>query len=303
MALLRITRGSTSREVPLAASTLLGRHASCTWCLDDPRIPTFWIELRWSEAGWTWRELGADARGPRRQGAGLRPGWWLLEQGQRVNGRGVVVELLDGGPPAGFVVDLSSGDWLQGDDLLQVVCDDTGCPVPADWEWCSRPVRELGDGSTFVVGGKPYRFHQAAPPPSTKQRLLDLERFACQLEFREHSAGPELYIWDGPVEASLRGTFLWALVPYLESRISDVPKDGWLSLDEAHSRWAELVPGGGSSPDRVGQDRSRVRRALQRCGVESSELLFERRRTAERWQVRVGLNPARIGLVLREDNL
>ena len=50
---------------------MLGRHPSCTWVLPQPEIPTFWVELRWTSDGWTWRELGGDARGPRKRGAPL----------------------------------------------------------------------------------------------------------------------------------------------------------------------------------------------------------------------------------------
>jgi len=48
----------------------------------------------------------------------------------------------------------------------------------------------------------------------------------------------------------------------------------------------------------VSQDRSRARRALRLAGVERSELLFEHRRTADRWQVRIGLEPGRLDLEL-----
>lgn len=90
------------------------------------------MELRGSAAGWIWRELGGDARGPRREACGAAPGWWLRGPGQRINGRGVVLELLDDGVPERFAVALDTGEVRSGEALQDLVAEDAGPPLPAD---------------------------------------------------------------------------------------------------------------------------------------------------------------------------
>jgi hypothetical protein len=296
-----ITAADEQRELPLAATTVLGRHSSCTWVLSQPEIPTFWVELRWTSAGWTWRELGGDARGPRKRGAKLGQDWWMLERGQRLNGRSVQVELIDATPPQRFVVDIDSGAVLLGDALHAVIAYDAGRPLPAGWEQAEDPPAALRDGDLFGVAGRRLRYHAGVAPQATAQRQLDLLRHTCRLELGVEDGRPVLHVWDGPVERKARGAPLWSLVPYLEARISDTPRDGWLSLDEAHARWRELCPDSDSGPDRVGQDRSRSCRALHALGVVNPHSLFARRRIDDHWQVRIALEPEQLSVRLGDD--
>ncbi len=298
MGAITITEGEEIRELPLAATTALGRHGSCTWGLQTAQVPTFWIELRWTTHTWAWRELGGDALGPRRQVTGLGTEWWQLEPGQRISGRGVVVELSDPSPPQRFVVDTQSNEVISGKRLDKLVAADTARPMPADWETRDVAVSSLADGDIFTVRGRSYRFHEASPPQPTSQRQLDLLRPSCSLELRVEDGRPVLEIWDGPVERKAKGSTLWALVPYLEARLEDIPRGGWLPLDEAHSRWQELCPRSKSGPDRVGLDRSRVCRALHSLGVVNPHALFARQKTEDRWLVRLDLDPDRLELEL-----
>ncbi len=297
MAFIRVTGDERERLLPLAATTLLGRHESCTWILDRPQLPTFWVELRWTEAGWTWRELGGDARGPRRRALGVAQGWWLLDAGQRVNGRGVVIELVDDRPPARFAVDLATGELVQGEAILALVAEDGQLPLPADWERREAP-EPMREGQAFTVGGRSFRFHDAVPVAATAKRRIDLLQPGVSLELRCSAGEPTLLVQDGPVELKLQGAFLWALVPYLEARLADMPRDGWIGLDEAFSRWQELCPHSGSHTERVGQDRSRICRALHARGVANPHALFSRRRRHNRWQVSLALGPKQVIVAL-----
>jgi hypothetical protein len=298
MGRIRITAEGDERELPLAATTVLGRHPSCTWILPQPEIPTFWVELRWTSAGWSWRELGGDARGPRKRGVGLGQDWWLIDRGQRLNGRSVRVELVDASAPRRFAVDLDSGRILTGEALHEVVAEDAGQPMPAGWETMEPPPRPLTDGEAFALNGRRVRFHTGRTPQGTAQRRLDLLRHSCRLDLRFEDGRPALHIWDGPVERKARGAPLWSLVPYLEARLADTPRGGWLTLDQAHARWQELCPGSQSGAERVGQDRSRTCRALHALGVVNPHSLFARRRVDDHWEVRVPLSPEQLSLQL-----
>ncbi len=267
MGTIHITGDNVDHTLPLAATTLLGRHQICTWVLDGPQIPTFWIELRWTEAGWAWRELGGDARGPRKIASALGADWWLIDQGQRINGRGLRVVLEEDGPPECFVVERATGRVYDGDDLHELIADEFPDPLPIDWERRTDPCPPLRDGSAFSVGGRVYRYHEEIAPTVTARGALDLRSPSCHLDLTIGSGKPILSISDGSLECRLSTLALWALVPYIEARRADMPKGGWLFLDEAYSRWTELHPNPTSGPKRIEQDRSRVWRAVVASGV------------------------------------
>lgn len=91
------------------------------------------------------------------------------------------------------------------------------------------------------MGGRAFRFHDAASPPSTARRRLDLTHPACRIELLRAEDSPQLHIWDGPASLTLRGAYLWALAPYLEARIADMPREGWLDLDAERTRRSAAV--------------------------------------------------------------
>ncbi len=307
MGWIKLSCEGQERRLQLAATTLLGRHPSCTWVLSEAQIPTFWVEIRWTRAGWAWRELGGDATGPRKPVACLGTGWCLLERGNNINGRSARVTLLREGPPKRFVVDVERGEPETDTPIEDLVIDDVAGPLPADWEQRDDQLTTLADGKIFTAAGRSYRFHEAVPPETTAQRQLDLERRSCELELALGDTEPLLSIWDGKVTRRIKGAALWALVPYFEARLQDLPRGGWLHQDEAFDRWQELRPDAASEPKRMGQDRNRVKKLLEDAGVVVEKLLadgdkrvnhlFERSRKGGVWLVRLAPDPERLSLV------
>lgn len=294
MGFIDLVMDGISIRRPLAAVTMLGRHASCTWPLADPRMPLFWVELRWWSAGWCWRQLGGEVRGVPRHAACIPPDWFLLHAGDHLTGAGVRLTLVDDTAPAPFAVDVAGGACIQEPELDKLVLMESDGPWPLGWERAPESRGPLEDGSIFTANGCAYRYHAGSPPPRTRGGLLDLGRRTCRLDLDLDERGPSLRAWDGPAEVVLRGAFLWALLPYMEARVEDVPFGGWLELEHAYSRWREVVEGAASAPDRIGQDRSRSARALEQAGVAGARDLFERRRVRRAWEVRIAPEAERL---------
>jgi len=259
----------------------------------------FWLELRWFRAGWCWRELGSEGetRGVRRTTGTHPPGWYLLEVGDRVRLGAVWFELTDALPPETFAVDTVTHEVLSGDDLSEVLVQESDGLWPANWELDPAAVA-LRDCAVFATGGRVVRAHIGVPPKVTDGRWISLTAPTCQLELRVEDAGPTLEAWDGTVTVKVRGAHLWVLAPYFEARIHDVPLGGWLRILDAFLRWKELVVGSSSGHERIGQDRNRTVQALGRGGVQHADHLFERRREGRIWEVRAGPDPERLAIAI-----
>ncbi len=279
--------GSSTR--PLATSTLLGRSRACTWPLTGPRVPLYWVELRWV-GRWAWRVLvGEDlTRGPGR----VEPdGWRQLREGDQLQGPDdVVVRLVQGGPPEPFAVDLERHEVLLGEALDTVIEErgDGAWPLAAEHDLLRQS--PLDDAEVFRTASRLLRYHAGQPPQRTERGRASLDSPDCELAIRLVADGPcSLQVLDGAEAVQLQGEFVRALVPYVEARRQDMPPGGWLELDAAHFRWQQLGGSAGSSRDRIAQDRSRLCRTLGREGVASAARLFETRRGPEGWVTRVVL--------------
>jgi len=288
------TPAGTSRR-PLATSTLLGRHLACTWALDGPRIPLYWVELRWV-GHWAWRVLvGEDeTRGPGRVQPG---GWRRLAAGDRIVGPGdVEVHVVEGGPPDVFARDLETGEVLLGEAIDAAVehRDDGAWPLGAEDD--HRRDAPLVDGEVFRAGGRVFRFHDGQVLSRTVRAPVTLESPACELAVRAEGGAYGLEVLEGDEAVRVAAEYVRVLVPYVEVRRADMPPGGWLELDAAHFRWQQLGGSPESGRDRIAQDRSRLCRALAAAGVGAAATLFETRRGPEGWVTRVRPPPDRLSI-------
>lgn len=292
---IRIAEPSGTREVPLATSTLIGRHAVCTWSVEGDRIPLYWLELRWV-GSWAWRVLAGEehTRGPGRL---LPGGWRRIRAGDRVVGPGeVTVTFVEGGAPEPFAVDPDTGAVLAGDSLDDRLEWRADGAWPLGAEHDLRRARPLEDGVVFRSGDGLLRFFSGQTASATVRGVLDLASPTCELAVQAVDGTFRLTVHDGAQQHALEAEYVRALVPYVEVRRNDVPRDGWLELDAAHFRWLQLGGNVESGRDRIAQDRSRLTRNLAKGGVASAAELFETRRGPEGWVTRVSLDPQRLHL-------
>ena len=103
MGRLQISVNGQTREVPLARSSLLGRHGICHAVITHRDVPLHWLEVRWLHHQWAWRALHEDTSRTRGAGKVLGDGWRVLGvglQGGKVScGQEVWVKLIDASRP------------------------------------------------------------------------------------------------------------------------------------------------------------------------------------------------------------
>jgi hypothetical protein len=249
-----------------------------------------WLEVRWSSRGWRWRTLSGETR-TRGIGALLEEGWRQLPEStparpQRLRlGDGLAVELLEGGPPERFLVDLRTGEALAGEALttLLEVRDDALLPPEADGD----AAQALRDGDLLVRDGRAWRVHLAEAPVPTLHLRLDLARGDATVEVLDE--GFRAVVHQGGAEAVLTGEHVRALAVYARARVTDAPRGGWLSVAEAWEAWIALGGNPSSPLERLAWDRARCRTQLSRAGVGGLEQLFETRRIGGLPHYRLGV--------------
>ncbi len=290
MAGLSVQRGDTTRIVPLAGSSLVGRGPACIVRIDDSAVPTHWLELRWVEGSWRWRIFAAAAR---TRGVGMLhdEGWRGLPvttegRPQRIRLDDVAsVALVEGGPPTHFALDLTSSATLEGDALCEIVevRDDGVLPLDAEGD----TARALADGAVVGHGGRTWRLHLAGAPDATRVVRMDLARPGVTVEIDPERLRATFY--QGEVDVSVNGEHVRALATYALARREDVFCGGWLSPEAAWEKWRGLGGNPASSVARLGWDRGRCRAHLTRVGVAGVEHLFETRRMQGVPEVRLGV--------------
>ena len=291
MSTLLVHHDGATRAVPLASSTLVGRAWSCLARIDDPAVPLYWIEIRWRGTGWTWRILAGEdhtAAPPAAQTDGWRPLVPSTGVGtQRVRlGQMVAVEIVEGGPPQPFVIDLATGVTVRGEQLSTLVEFHGESMIPLEAE--GDPSAALPEGGLFYHLGRAWRAHGGAHVEPTHRARVNLARPGARLAVNVTALRASLLHDDAEVVIS--GEPVRALAIYHEARLAD-PAGGWLDALEAWAAWRELGGNVDSPSERVAYDRARARTAFARQGVAAVERIFEVRRDRDGVRVRLAVTP------------
>jgi len=282
--------------VPLAPSTILGRHASCTWTIDEPTLPLYWVEIRWFDSGWAWRALGErdGTSGPTQRSAGLPAGWRALRAGSALSLADVAVRVVEDSAPEPFGVDLVTGEVLGHEAVLDLVeaRDDGWWPVEAELDL--RRSRPLCDGDVIHTAERALRVH----PPSelwepTVPAWLTLLAPSTFVYVDVLDDTVRLTVSSREREVVIQGSFVRAAAPYVAARL-EPEGDGWLTLAAAFERWLGLGGNRASKPARIAQDRNKICRGLAGNGVGNATALFETARRANGWVTRVRLSPSQL---------
>ena len=277
-----IRLGEDERRVPLAAETLIGRHVGCTYTLANPAIPTFWIELRWTDDRWLWRSLVEDhpTSGPTRRHDAV---WAVVGTGDAIRSSAATVVLEDASPPRMFAATPGGEEVLQPPDLFEWI------EPGAEGCWPIRRgdrVEPLANGSIFAVDGRPFRLFTVEETLTTLRARLDLlhPNVFAYLDVGEDSEC-SLTLCQGDHRVKLSGAYVRAARPYFEARLA--AGEGWLTLEQAHERW--LAAGGARSDDRyrISRDRSRICRRLTAAHVAHAPWFFETGRHDGTWRTRL----------------
>jgi hypothetical protein len=270
----------TTRRVPLAATTLVGRHWSCGVHVPCARLPSFWLELRWTEEGWRWRELAGDGT---TQSAGpvLGGGWRALTSRVRWDAN-LWVALDQDAPPVPALVDLVGGEWLTGEPLDAWLEEAEGARwVPAGE---GPPTHRLVDGEVVVLQGRTWRYLAGVPATATRTEAFHVQHRDVRIDIDLPRL--EATVRCGRHAVLVHGECVRVLAVYVEARARG---DGWLTRTEAWDAWVALGGNPASAPERLGWERGKLRTQLARQGVLGVQDLFETRSEERVWELRLAV--------------
>lgn len=298
MGTLRVVVGADARQLPLSASTRLGRHWSCDLVVPGASVPLHWLEVRWRDDHWSWRPLGATER---TRGTGTpEPADF---RGWSINGRvlldgcehAVEVTLVDVAAPTVFVEDLQSRRRWHGAELeraIEIWADGRCWPLGADP--CTDP--PLTDGAVFVLDGRALRLHKPFDRLETDNGALYVGDPEIALSIEPATLRATLET--GSRRAIVVGEAVRLLWVYARARLVDTDGggDGWMPAQAAFAEWVEAGGKRTSRVDRLAWERSRLRSRLAAQGVVGLERLFETRGAGPTSEVRLALAPPRIAI-------
>ena len=294
------------REMPLLASTTIGRHWSNTAQVMDSRVPYRWLEIRWMGRNWAWRPLAEkETRG---SGKLLDQGWREFTRGREPDGpragdrvtlgNAGWIELLDPSPPVLLLQDLETGTFIEGPSIESYVELRSEGVLPIDWETEWR--RPLKDGEVAMIRGRALRVHLPDSAVPTLNSELDLTHPECSLDIALGPLSATFTI--GAISVSVVGEPVRTLAAYAQGRLDGAADDGgWLSRDEVFAIWRGLGGNENSEPNRLGWERGRLRTALVRAGASNVSQLFESTRRGGHSRIRLRLLPTSLTLQLTED--
>lgn len=284
MGWIRIETADDDVLRPLAANTVLGRGTTSTWRLGPPllsssapTVPTSWLELRWTNPGWTWREL----RGPvdhYSSSGRLLADTEALRTGAQLRGDSVVIELVDASAPTPMVVDVAR----------QQVVTDPEDQVEFFGEQATTVVSQelLAEGALFIHGDRVYRYHVGRALPDTRRGHLDVRQPGFRLRIHEDAPGGPVVVVNGAV---LAHESVGLLLVYIEARESG-EDDGYLTAIQVRHRMAQRL--GRREADLRGnlvcEWRRCLRNGLSGIGISGVKHLFESTGGGELHRIRVG---------------
>ena len=296
MSLLLVQTPHRTWDSALPTAALIGRHRSCTVVVDDPSVPLFWLEVRWTGSQWAWRPLaGADHTVGR--GELLTGDWrrWATGPTSGVRLREVRLRLLEPRAPGAVV------QWLEEGRCEPLPLAHTQLsPTPlGGLLWRSRPEAApapVSDGAVVQLGGRPCRIWLPEGWATTDSPGLAVDAPGMRLDFSAEPTAVTLTL--GTTSVELRSEEVRLLRVYAEARAADPrgPECGYRRTDEAFSAWVSLGGNPDSSPERLSWMRHRLRTQLDALGVAAADALFDRRRRASRWQHRLALDPETLHL-------
>ena len=275
MSTLLVSDCGRCHVVPLAPSTLIGRHWACPVRLSDPSSPLYWLEVRWLEGGWGWRALGAEER-THGGGTSLPAGWRALAVATRRAGRvrlseGTWIELIEADAPRAHLVRLTDGAVLDAEEASGWAEVRLDAVLPLDAE--GDVSRAFPDGHVLVRDGDAVRVHAPGAHSRTLDATVDLSRSGVYLDV---DLSGRAATFSGPVgRIAVRGECVRVLEVYRAARVADIPAGGWLSAAEALDAYVELGGPADAPIERLSWERCRLRAMLTRAGGVGVGALFD----------------------------
>ena len=273
MGTLLITDQTGPKTVPLSSSTLVGRHFVCSSPIDDPAVPLYWLEIRWTGDIWVWRTLSGSSR-TRGAGAVLEQEWREFKWSNGRGGRIVwdercTVELVDPTPPQLTARWVNTQEWIDADELLTYI-EFTQDGFHAVYSQSGEPLK---DGHILSTPHGPLQVYLPTAPRRTDASSLSIanEHLTLDVNLSELKAT----FTSGRKEVCATGECVRVLAAYAYARTEQRQEDsGWLLRSEAHKRWVHLGGKAESPEARIAWERGKLRTQLSKQAVSDVSRLF-----------------------------
>ena len=278
MGTLLIQHNSHSSMAYLKSSAIIGRDRSLRLTrINDIRVPSFWLEIRYINHEWCWRVLNGDHT--RGMGKMLKNGWRKLSGKIRL-GNHVCVELIDSAPPQNLIYDIEHKVAFPLHDLPDIQINEAGL-------FLDNVAEPLQDGMEVFVESlnRTVEIWINQPVVTTQDSVLSFGEhcfISCCLDTLV------IQISDASQEISHQGEGARLMYAYILARI-DNNDGGWMSSDAVFQEWLELGGNPESEVTRVKWERNKLCNRLFELGVMNASNLFEKKRVGTQWYHRVSL--------------
>lgn len=296
MSILKCIFNNKEQIIPIACSTRIGRHWSNDICLNDPKIPMYWVEIRWIGTAWRWKIFSAEER-TRGMGAVINSVWREWSKGASIRLDGFETEgalrisSLSDAPPMMLIEDQTTKKRYYGEDMLRYVeVWQTNRVIPIDDVTREKP---LQDGDIFCVRNKIFRFlhtEQDFITKPLKMKVVDPNTMV-EINIEEKVA----YFSNQNHQAVVRGASVLTLATYARAVKQRNP---WLETTMAFDMWRELRGKDSSTPERLGWDRGKVRNQLSKQSCFGLKELFLTRQNNGFYETMLNLQSEQIEFVL-----
>lgn len=276
MGRLLIQHNANSTITHLQNSMIVGRDRSLkTTRINDTRVPSFWLEIRYINHEWCWRVLnGEHTRG---MGKMLKNGWRKLSGVIRL-GQHISVELIDARPPQNLYYDAILNEAHPLEDLPELQINECGLFLEGHDEAL------LDDMTVFVESlNRTVDICINQPVISTQDSILSFNPhcfLSCNLSMLT------IHLSDASQEILYQGEGARLLYAYMLAKLDG---EGWMNSMDAFEQWKELGGNPDSEVTRIKWERNKLCNRLFEQGVMNVSNIFEKKRVGRQWLHRISL--------------
>ncbi len=280
------------RRIALAANGVIGRSASCTLRVDEPRASAEHARFSYRDQAWTIRDLGSR-NGTFVNGDRIDPGaarTFSLGDIISFGKTSLAWTLVDASAPVAMARKLSSNEYFAAasngmlalpspDEPLACIIEQEGGLWTVEIDGQSR---SAADGDVLSLGGESFMLHLPVPMISTMEggeTPLHIDPVEIRFRVSQNEEAVEVTVVDASGSHMLAPrTHHYTLLTLARVRIRDrekpeltVAQRGWVFVDEL----CQML-----SVDeyRLNTDIYRIRQDLCAVGLANSAAMIERRR-------------------------
>jgi len=201
----------------------------------------------------------------------------------------VSITLVDATKPRVFLQNLNSGEEIIGEENVLKRLQSRS--LISSEQHSLTP--ELSTGETLVMDGDSWRLFIPGLAEVAQLPRLNLSEKNVKLDINAANLSAVFSSPDAEIE--VKGEFVRTLLTYAHARKQD-SNGGWLDFGSAYAIWLSLGGNAGSSKERLGWERGKIRTRLNSQGAMGTTDLFSLKRKGNAAQVRLALDPGNISI-------